>query len=245
MRKRIIEIKDLKETGEVEAVIATLNVIDRDGDVTLPGFFGKQETPLVWHHDWPDWLGRGTVTEEGEEAIFRGSFFMGIPSVEEQHAKVKAMGNLADWSYGFGTFRGGRTQGVFEDQDVSFLQPLEDGSSGAEIYEVSPVLVGAGVGTHTRSIKSLDGPGGALKFLDQIVDTVEGVEAVKLRADEIIELRKTGTLGAESLDLLTELAQEVKELSEALALMVEPAPDADDALRAFTRFVSLEAAAIL
>ena len=34
------------------------------------------------------------------------------------------------------------------------LQPKDDGSPGARVAEVSTVLVGAGVGTHTVSIKS-------------------------------------------------------------------------------------------
>ncbi len=247
MRKPI-EIKALKDSGEVEAVIATLNVIDKDGDVTLPGFFGTQETKMVWHHDWADWLGKGVISEEGEQAIFRGEFFLGIPSVDEAYQKVKRMGDLGEWSYGFMTYRGGRRPGTFEDRDVSYLAPLEDGSPGAKVYEVSPVLVGAGEGTRTRHIKTLDGPGGTVRFLDQLADTLEGVKATRARALEIADLRaeKGGTLGGDSLESIAEIASEVKELGEALALITQPETDGDltaDVAKALARFASLTHAA--
>ena len=48
----------------------TLNVIDKDGDVTLPGFFGRQEVSMLPAHDRHHVpLGKGTIEEVGDEAI--------------------------------------------------------------------------------------------------------------------------------------------------------------------------------
>ena len=68
-----LEVKLADDPGTFRAVIATLGVKDKDGDVTLPGFFGKQTVPILLGHDWnmlP--VGKGVISEEGEQAILEG-----------------------------------------------------------------------------------------------------------------------------------------------------------------------------
>ena len=61
------------------------------------------------------------------------------------------MGDLQEWSYGFDIVKA--KSGQFEERDVRFLEKLL-------VHEVSPVLLGAGIGTRTLSAKS--GAKGAL-----------------------------------------------------------------------------------
>lgn len=143
--------------GEVEVVFATLNVMDADRDVTLPGAFKEGEAVAISAYGHKVWngsppVGRGTIHEVGEEAVFRGKFFMDIPAARDTFLTVKAMGEIQQWSYGFITELA--EYGEFEGQDVKFLKKLR-------VFEVSPVLRAAGVGTRTTSAKAHKGEGGA------------------------------------------------------------------------------------
>lgn len=77
-----VEIKN-EARREISAVIATLRVVDLDGDYTLPGAFAKGGTRDVlisrWGHDVmlqnaaP--VGKGRVDERGDEVVFEGAYF--------------------------------------------------------------------------------------------------------------------------------------------------------------------------
>jgi hypothetical protein len=144
--------------GEVQAVFSTFNVVDHDGDVTLPGAFGKQNVRISAynHQSWQSGLpiGKGTIRENGDEAVLNGRFFMGTQAGKDTFTVVKEMGDLMEWSYGYDIVD--RSQGKFPEgdangKDVQFLHKLK-------VHEVSPVLLGAGIGTRTLSAKA---PGAA------------------------------------------------------------------------------------
>jgi hypothetical protein len=66
--------------GEVEAVIATLNVKDSDGDVTLKGAFedgAEVQISAYNHKSWDGALpvGKGTLTEAGDRVVMKGVSF--------------------------------------------------------------------------------------------------------------------------------------------------------------------------
>ncbi len=141
--------------GTVTAVIATLGVVDKDGDVTLPGFFGEQDTAIVWAHDRSHLIGKGRIFEDGDEAKFDGAFFLDTIEGREKYLTTKAMGTLQEWSYGFRLKEGGYSFGDHDGRQVRYLQPNPvDKSPGTDVDEVSPVLVGAGEGTRTLAMKS-------------------------------------------------------------------------------------------
>jgi len=52
MDKKVFQIKEVSDKGLVRAVIATLNVRDKDGDVTLSGAFGNQDVVVLPTHNW-------------------------------------------------------------------------------------------------------------------------------------------------------------------------------------------------
>ena len=143
-----IELKaDSEETGAFTAVFSTFNVIDHDGDVTLPGAFteGQKVRISYWGHRWQDLpVGRGVIHQDDEKAWVEGQFFLDTEAGRETYKTVKNLGELQEWSYGFDINEA--ESGVFEGQKVHFLRKLT-------VYEVSPVMLGAGIGTGTTDIK--------------------------------------------------------------------------------------------
>lgn len=228
--RKHLELKDIGEKGEVSALIATYDVIDKDGDVTFPGFFGEQSATIVTAHNWGDiMLGKGTIKDTPSGAIFDGRFNLEDPDAAKLHSKLRfdleTPPPLIEWSYAFDIKEGGAEKADRDGTPVRNLQPLPDGSPGAKVFEVSPVLLGAGEGTGTLSIKNHH------KFQDQAADVMTQVQALVDRADEIKQLRlkRDGNrkpLGAEVVTLLTQLGEQLKTLEAVLTV-----PDFDGSFR--------------
>jgi len=179
------EVK-LEDTGHLTAAFAQLNVIDSDGDITVKGAFPSKNVVLsaYGHTSWDGALplGRGSIKEDGDWAVFDGQFFLDTTHGRDAFATVKGLGELAEYSYGFN---------ILDSRPVTV-----DGKSTRElrsldVFEVSPVLKGAGVGTHTRALKSgALGPGASLVDeaawnLGNFAAFLERVDARKaLRDDE-------------------------------------------------------------
>lgn len=145
-----IEFKDQDEKpGQFKAVFSRFNVIDRDGDVTLPGAFtdGQKVRISYWGHRWHDLpVGRGQIHSDDEKAWVEGEFFLDTEAGIETYKTVKNLGDLQEWSYGFDIIES--EWGKKDEQDVLYLKKLD-------VFEVSPVLLGAGIGTQTVTIKRL------------------------------------------------------------------------------------------
>lgn len=150
-----LSIKDSGEQkGSVEAVFSVYNNQDSDGDVVLPGAvksgFKDNQVPMVFAHKWDQPIGKGTITEGEDSAVFKGSFFMETEAGKEAYNLVKSMGDLQQWSFGFrvnDSEMGKLKKDGEEEADVRYLKDLT-------VYEVSPVLVGANQETYTLAIKT-------------------------------------------------------------------------------------------
>lgn len=148
---RGLKITDAEE-GRVQAIFATLNVIDSDGDVTVPGAFEKGAEVRVSAYNHASWqagqlpVGKGTIREEGEHAILDAQFFMDTTHGHDTFTVIKQLGDLGEWSYGYDVLDG--EPGQKDGRDVKFLKSLK-------VHEVSPVILGAGVGTRTLAVKSI------------------------------------------------------------------------------------------
>ena len=222
----ITELKLDDEAGTVKAVIATMNVIDKDQDVTLPGFFGSQDVAVAWAHDRSQLVGKGRIVERGEAAVFDGKFFLETQAGKEAYLTVKAMGELQEWSYGFNVLEGGSKAGQHDGQSVRFLTPRDDGSPGVKVAEVSPVLVGAGELTGTVNIKSE-----GLRFVEQAEQVAQAVELLYARASEIKELRAekgSGELGAEAVAKLLNVKTRLHAAAEMFGSLVDATPPVDE-----------------
>jgi HK97 family phage prohead protease len=146
----LVWVKDAAE-GTLRATFSRFHTVDHDGDVTLPSAFTDgQAVPMVWSHDWNRPVGRGTIEVKRDRAVFAGAFFLQTASGAEAYGIVKAMAELQQYSYGYQPLEA--EPGIHEGQPVRFLKKLQ-------VFEVSPVLVGAGVGTGTERIKQADPPG--------------------------------------------------------------------------------------
>ena len=212
-----VTIKNVDE-GVVEAVFATLDVIDSDGDVILKGAIesGAKVTMSAYgHKSWEGALpvGIGTITEVGGEAIVTAQFFMDTPHGRDTFATVKnlAAEGLGEWSFSLRDIESER--GEVGGKSANII-------SAVKVHEVSPVLLGAGVDTRTLITKGA-------KFSEHADAVLTDVDALIERAEEVVTLRaaKGKTIGDESAALLTKVSDALVRLK---TLLDEPATDAVD-----------------
>ena len=201
------QIKAIDDAGTGTAQIATLNIEDLDGDVTLPGAFGKQDAKMVPAHDWSHVpLGKASIHEKGDEVLADFKLNLSIEAARDWHESLKfdiANGPpIQEWSYGFAIEEA--SFGDFEGHEVRFLKKLK-------VREISPVLVGAGVGTRTVAIKSAEGPE-SLKLADHIAQAMQAIEAVAERCKKIQTVRE-----ADGHDLSPDRYAELEGMEKALA----------------------------
>ncbi len=152
----------LQDQGQVEAIVATLDTVDRDYDVIPRDAFpsGAKVKMSSYDHssinalrygpglpDQPP-VGKGAIFIEGDKAIFRGQYFMDTIAGKEAFLTAKAMGAEQEWSFGYRKLQVDRPNSELAAKGakrvLSKLGPLE----------VSPVLLAGGVGTRTVAMKS-------------------------------------------------------------------------------------------
>ena len=174
----------LSETGEVLVAFSKLDVIDLDNDVTRHGAIPKGKAVPMSDYGHTSWdgakpIGKGVLGESGDTGTFTGSFFMDTDQGRNAHATVKAMGDLQEWSYGYAVLDGGPA--TVNGTVVRELRKLD-------IYEVSPVLKGAGIGTSTLAIKS-GAPGPDAPYAEQLSWYADGLPALLDRVKSRMDIR--------------------------------------------------------
>ena len=220
-----ITFKAEGDTGEFTAEFATLGVIDHDGDVTEEGAFeeGAQVIVGAYAHasarsDAPP-VGQGTISVEGDKAVIHGKFWTDLPHVLPTYEAAKRLGELQEWSYVY--IPEEASFGEFEGQTVRFLKRLF-------VKSVDPVLLGAGQGTRTTSIKSL----GALGLEAHLDGFDEAAESLVRRVKERAAVRgKEGrVLSQANIERLTSIAGSLRTASGELSDLVAKAEpkQADD-----------------
>lgn len=202
-----VEIKDAA-LGQVEAVFATLDVVDRDNDVTVKGAF-KDGAPVsisaFGHKSWEGALpvGKGTIQERGNEAVFTGQFFLNTTHGKDHFETIKALseagGPGVEWSYGFDVKDS--APGEVDGKSVRILKSMD-------VHEVSPVMLGAGVNTRTTGVKS---------FNDEISSAVKAVKDAVESAGRVVALRaekgkQLSQVNQSSLDELAAACDKLKAL---------------------------------
>ena len=173
-----VEIKS-EDRGEFSAVFSTFNVLDSDGDVTVPGAFEDGAEVLISSYGHTSWqgalpVGKGTIRQTKSEAICDGTFFMDTTHGRDTFQVVKALGGSQQWSYGFDVLDA--EPGQFDGRKAQFLKRLK-------VHEVSPVLIGAGVNTRTLAVKALMekgyDPHDAARIVGRTVDVAEYRAAIR------------------------------------------------------------------
>jgi transcriptional regulator with XRE-family HTH domain len=189
LKNSFVEVKQLSEKGEGVAVIATLNEIDKDGDVTTPGAFGEQTVPMVPAHEWHSApIGKATISEKDNEALAHFRMNLKTDLGRNWHEALKF--DLAnppakqEYSYGFSIQENGAEMGDFSGRPVRFLKSLK-------VHEISPVLLGAGIATRTLALKSAQSEDEKGRRLTNLLNTLVDEEAERrkrTRSEMIAEI---------------------------------------------------------
>ena len=222
--KRIpVELKD-PDKGLIRAILATFDVVDKDGDITRKGFFGNQpDVPILWGHDWGMMpLGLADITETKDTAVLDGALNLNTQAGRDALEVLKFQGDAQEWSYGFSILAGGSTPLEPGENDGAFreLHATADGGPGAKVAEASPVVVGAGEGTMTISVKmSDDAPA---RLADQVGSVAASLKHLATRVADVRSSHKDGHLGVSTKDALAKLGAAMMEMGEALT---EPPTD--------------------
>ena len=230
-----VEIKDA-DRGEVVAVFATLETLDSDGDITKKGAFPDGAPVPISAYGHTSWdgslpVGQGVIREKGNEAILEGTFFLDTTAGRDTFSVVKRLGDagLQEFSYGYEPVK--FSYGEEDGRTVRYLEQLK-------VFEVSPVLVGAGVGTRLLSAKS----GSPKKFEEHLTAVVTEVEALLERSEEVVTFRTAqgkSRLSAPSVEGIDRLDGLLKRL-----VALRDGPDdhndpSDEVEALYARFVAL------
>ncbi len=150
----LVKGDDGEETGEVLVRFGTSGVLDLDGDVIEKGAIGVQAVKIsaFGHASWMGALpvGKGVTREEGEQQLADLKFFMDTTHGVDHFRTVKGLGELGEWSYGFDIKE---ERAPTEDERRAGIRRV---LKKLAVFEVSPVLRGAGIDTATLEAKCTD-----------------------------------------------------------------------------------------
>lgn len=211
--RKSFDLKAIDDEGAGTAIIATLSAVDHDGDTYAKGAFGDQQVKVLAGHSWdgPP-LGKGRVFERGDQAVAEFKLNLDSAAGREWHSALKfdmAHGKaLQEWSYGFKVL-----DAVDETRDGKSVRVLKS----LDVFEVSPVVKGAGVGTGTVSVKA------RLTFEEQIDAMISEADDIAKRAGEIADLRE-----GEGRSFSKERLGQIIHAKERLEALVERITKADD-----------------
>jgi hypothetical protein len=232
-----LDIKDVNK-GEVEAIVATLGVVDKDGDIIRPGSIGKGAKVKVsaWGHDavfGQRPVGKGVLVEEGGKLKFSGKLFLSTANGRETFEVLKELGSDTEWSFGF------RVLGAEVPSDSERKAGASQILTKLDAFEVSPVLIGAGIGTRTTSIKSASqADGDGEEVVAPIVDPELAIIAEAVTKQVMAQREAERKAAADTEAAVAEAARieaETKAQAEAAAAEVERARLADLATKEFER----------
>lgn len=201
--------------------------VDKDGHITEPGAIPTKSVPVssYGHSSWPQKGARLPVgiTEIGEDSatkdvLANGRFFVDTTHGRDTYLTVKGLGALQEWSYGY-VVRAA-TRGKADGKAIVRLKALD-------VREVSPVIVGAGIGTRTIGIKSGDdgGPLAGLPFGEDFERVLLDVDAIVARSKSLRELRTK-----EGRELSDVNRQRLERLRDSINALAETRAEIDDLL---------------
>lgn len=223
-RKAIsVELKGEKE-GSFVARIATLNVRDKDNDITKSGAFEEGKQVLVsayMHGSWAGKLpvGKATINEVGNDVLAEGLFNLKTIEGKDTYEAVKFAPELQEWSYGF--YPTEADDGTGDDEGARILKKVD-------VKEISPVLIGAGVNTGVLAIKNK--PEG-MSYADQ-TEVALAVTKAALDADRSWFSRTLALAGLRGKEGRVLSSQNRSRMQELLTSLIEVATNLKELLDA-------------
>lgn len=221
-----LELKDDgDDKGTFSAIFATLNVKDKDGDITLPGAFKKDQEVIISAYNHSSIrgftpgtapVGRGSIEEKGENAILSGRFNLAIQAGRDAYEGIKFMGQLQEYSYGYEINEGGSELGTKDGEQVRYLKDLY-------VYEASPVYRGAGEGTRTLEVKG---------YTQEGQELLEALQDYAKRTKDRRSFRKENdrNLSKADQDRLVLFLDELSEIEEAIKGIIDRAETPEEEL---------------
>ena len=227
------------KVGSFTARIATLNVIDKDVDVTIPGAFPSGKTILISAYQHGSWsgglpVGKGVIREDGNDVFVDGQFNLNTETGKEHYETVKFSPDIQEWSYGFIV--------KAADYDTEFQgTPVNRILKSLDVFEASPVLRGAGMNTACTSIKTDKQPAAGLTYIEQSEAALAAVSDLLDRTKSLADLRaKEGrTLSKANRDRFSEIAAKMSDLDaeiKSLPAQSDPAQEKAAVERLFLKF---------
>lgn len=173
--------------GDVSAVVSVFGVIDSDNDVVVASAFTDgQAVPMVWSHDWSQPVGKGVIRVQPDRAVFEGRFFTDTTAGRDAYLTVKNMAELQEFSWGFAILES--EPGEQDGRVVRFIKRTE-------VFEISPVLVGANRETGLLAIKAQGVGDGAEKCWGDFEPPEGSYEALAADLGEAFRERQLGPDG--------------------------------------------------
>lgn len=217
------------DDGSFRGRLATLNVVDHDGDVTVAGAFPVGKAIVISSYQHGSWMGalpvgKGVIGANDAEAWVDGQFFLDTTGGLDTYRTVKALAasGQGEWSYGYDVLAGSTDKA-----DLESFPGAKQILKSLGVYEASPVLVGAGINTGTEFIKSMTSP-----YADHAETVLAAVKGWIDRSRELAALRaKEGrVLSSTNRDRLSALLDAMSAASADISdLLTSTDPDAGKA----------------
>lgn len=186
-------IVSMDDTGKGLAKLATLSEVDNDGDTYGPGAFSWKEGGHQWammmpaHNRRAVPFGKARVYEDNGEAFAELHLNLLTTTGNEWHQALlfdfKVGKPVQEWSFGY------QAEYTYRVSSAGRIRVL----TKVDVDEVSPVLRGAGKGTHTISIKGAklrdDHFGGLITDLGEMATAIDA-DPASVSASGLKQLRE-------------------------------------------------------
>jgi len=217
-----IEIK-ADQPGAFTARIATLNVVDKDGDVTLPGAFPAGKTILISAYQHGSWMGelpvgKGVIVERDDEVLVEGEFNLNTETGKEHYETLKFSPDLSEWSYGFVVLA------LEEESEWNENPKVWRVFKELDVFEASPVLRGAGMNTALLAIKNVKT---GTTYADHTETVLAAVTDLVARTKSLADLRgeEGRGLSPANLERIAGLRKAIDDLAGEIDQLVKAEPE--------------------
>jgi hypothetical protein len=234
--RKTVALKGMKltEKGTFSALFAPYNNVDKQGDLTLPGAFGERQDVIISAYGHMSWegslpVGKGVIHDGDEGGVVEGQFFLDTDAGLETYKTVKNVGELQEWSYSLPEI-----DYEYRDVDGRQVRILKH----IKVNEVSPVLMGAGNGTRTMTVK--DG----MPFVEELEKMLILAEDVYDRLRGRIESREAAFRNPSAADMKRALVmrERLDGLSRKLGDVIARHDKYDAVLKRFSEITGKEGA---